>query len=776
MALRGFIFCISLSALGYEILLIKILNITQLSFLVTSVIAMALLGYAISGSFLSLIKNKIRNDFTFLTTNSLLFAICAPSMLTMSNQIPLNPLELFWDPYQTIYLMTTYLLLALPFFFAANCIGHCYFCFKNQINIIYLFDLTGSAIGSITILLLLEYLSPSQALYVISLIGTSAAFLISTTQIFKQKKVLIIIIIINLVYLLFQIIQKHNSYSLSPYKALSQSLNIPQRKIEFSYHSPIQTLDIVSEGKIPFRMANGLSLKYKGQIAKQHALFKNGDNPEPLFMQDLDSNFIHALPNALPYVIKKRFKVISLGATCITAQLTRVFETPNVEAIVLTPQEQKIFDDLRWNCHHRNIRYIKTPPRNYFPKSLSEYDLIEIPIETSNNAIYNNLYTTEAISQYWHKLTRNGLLTIHQEIDIPPKRSIKLFNTIIQALKKNKIESPESHLVFIRSFNTTTIILKKNKFLKDEIEIIRSFCNTNSFDLVYIPGINDSEVNRYNKVSDPTYYQLVKALLMPNNQTTIDNYEFNIEPSSDDRPIFNNFFRWNTFWKALKLKSVGGLPLISWEYPLEIASLILSTFLGILFIILPILNTGSGKFRNTINTSVYFFAIGAGFMFIEIAFINKVSLYLGDPIYSVSICLGTMLCCAGIGGRYSKYLSQKNYLQSMAIMTVLLAIVYFVLPDIIDLTLHKDFHARILFTIILLAPISTLMGIPFSYGLLKIANQSPTFIPWAWGLNGLAMVMGSISSSILTLHLGIQNCILVGCIFYTTAIISSLKR
>ena len=57
----------------------------------------------------------------------------------------------------------------------------------------------------------------------------------------------------------------------------------------------------------------------------------------------------------------------------------------------------------------------------------------------------------------------------------------------------------------------------------------------------------------------------------------------------------------------------------------------------------------------------YFAALGLGFMLIEIAFMQKLSLYLGHPTYSISVVLTSMLLFSGIGSFVSCFHTYRMY-------------------------------------------------------------------------------------------------------------------
>ena len=166
----------SASALAYEILLMKLFSIIQWHHFAYMIISLALLGYGASGTFLALFRERLLNRFpSAYITNITLFALSSLLCFILAQQIPFNPLEVLWETKQLLWLFGLYLLLALPFFFAANAVGLAFIRYKENISAVYGADLIGAGLGSLGILGLLYLFFPAFILELISLAGLLAA-------------------------------------------------------------------------------------------------------------------------------------------------------------------------------------------------------------------------------------------------------------------------------------------------------------------------------------------------------------------------------------------------------------------------------------------------------------------------------------------------------------------------------------------------------------------------------------------------------------------------
>jgi hypothetical protein len=169
---------VSASALAYEVLLMRLFSIIQWHHFAYMIISLALLGYGVSGAFLMLAQRRLLARFAdSYLVNITLFGVCAVFCFLVAQRIPLNGEEVLWDPFQSVWLLLTYLLLAVPFFFAANAIGLALVYYRSHISGVYAADLLGAGAGGIAVLALLFVAMPLQALIVIGALGIAAALL-----------------------------------------------------------------------------------------------------------------------------------------------------------------------------------------------------------------------------------------------------------------------------------------------------------------------------------------------------------------------------------------------------------------------------------------------------------------------------------------------------------------------------------------------------------------------------------------------------------------------
>ena len=76
---------------------------------------------------------------------------------------------------------------------------------------------------------------------------------------------------------------------------------------------------------------------------------------------------------------------------------------------------------------------------------------------------------------------------------------------------------------------------------------------------------------------------------------------------------------------------------------------------------------------------------------------------------------------------------------------------------------------KMMLSVFLIAPLAFFMGMPFPVGLSRVAVSVPDFIPWAWGINGFASVMGASLATLLAIEFGFTVVVLFALGFYATA-------
>jgi hypothetical protein len=291
--------------------------------------------------------------------------------------------------------------------------------------------------------------------------------------------------------------------------------------------------------------------------------------------------------------------------------------------------------------------------------------------------------------------------------------------------------------------------------------------------MIYYPGITSTEVNHYNQMQEPWFFEGTSRLLEPTRDEFMDAYKFNIHPATDDRPYFSHFLKWRTLPELLVLRGRGSMPMLEWGYLILIATLVLALLASFLLVLLPLWlqrhkDTRASGLRW--RFLIYFPAIGVAFMFIEIAFIQKFILFLHHPLYAVSVVLCSFLVFAGLGSlmsaRWREHISLFGITVGIGMFSVLYVLL---LPGLFDWLIQLPGLIKIPVSALLIAPLAFLMGMPYPLGMSLVSEKLPSWIPWAWAVNGCASVVSAILATLFAIHLGFVFVVLVAVVLYLLA-------
>ena len=784
---------VSAGAIGYELLLMRMLSIVQWHHFAYMIISLALLGYGASGTFIALFRARLEARFeAAFATSALLFSITMVVCFVVGQRIPFNALEVVWDSRQFLNLSLIYLVFFVPFFFAACCIGLAFTCARTHISRIYFFDLFGAGLGALLIISILFTFIPEDALLVLMTLPLIASVIMGTPS--SARSSLMAVQLVWLALLVGGIPQNQLGLRVSEYKGLSQALQVIDSRILHVSSSPLGLLTVVESPTVPVRHAPGLSFSTRHIPPKQLAVFTDADGMSAIthFDGDLDSlGYLADTTAALPYMLLGNPDVLVLGAGGGSDVLLALYHGANsVDAVELNPQMTElvrtryaefagsVYEDPRVTVHAREAR-------GFVAQSERRYDLIHIGLLDSFGASgagvqaqsESYIYTVEAISEYLEHMKPGGILSITRWLKLPPRDSLKLVATAIVALRKTGISEPGRHLALIRSWNTSTLLVKNGTLTPGDIESIREFTQSRSFDTAWFPGIKASDVNRFNRLQEPYLYDGSEALLGEHADEFTRRYKFYLEPATDNRPYYFHFFKWTTLPEVIALRRVGGAGLIEWGYLILIATLLQAVVAGLLLILLPLSQvTRDWPAKTGPRMGAYFLLLGFAFLFIEMAFIQKFILFLSHPLYSVAVVLSSFLVFAGFGSAWSEGLAAKLQGSGRSPLAVavgsiaLLALVYVVLlPAVFQRCIGYPDLIKIVISVALIAPLAVSMGMPFPLGLKHVGATAPNFIPWAWGINGFASVMSAVLATLLAIEFGFTFVIMAALTFYAIA-------
>jgi hypothetical protein len=397
---------------------------------------------------------------------------------------------------------------------------------------------------------------------------------------------------------------------------------------------------------------------------------------------------------------------------------------------------------------HPKVEAILSEGRTFVRRTDRRFDVVLMGFVDSWAAVAsgglslseNHLYTVEAFRDYLDHLTPDGeLVILRWAVDAPRlvSNSVALLGAteagrrvavLLEERKGDREDPPQ--MIFM---------LKNRPWTPQETERMASWSGVQP---VIVPG----------RHVDEPYAALFSG------RTTLAQYvdqaTSRVDPVFDDRPFF--------FARAKP-----------WGLPLAMRK----AFVGILAFVLAVcallLTFGKPKGEGTrpyLGSIAFFASLGVGFIAVELALLQHLTLLLGHPIFTLSILLFTLLAAGGVGSRFAG----RFRLGTVCLGVGVLAAVYaLALPRVVPLLLPLLLGARIAISILLVAPLGFLMGMPFPSGLRETGQGAFPPPPFYWGLNGIFSVIGSLATIGVAVVGGFTRAMLVGAAFYLVAAIAS---
>ncbi len=792
---------VSAAVLGYEVLLMRLFAIIQWQHFAYMVISVALLGFGASGTFLAIARSRLEPRFHLVFAGfAAAFGVLALLGFALAQRVPFNALEVLWAPRQLFHLAAIYGLFVLPFFCGAVCIGLALVRSAETIGRIYFFNLLGSGIGALAVVAALFAVSPTAALKIVAGLGLAAAAMVCIDR--RQRRWYLAAAVLGAAAAVLPAAAPTSwtDLRLSPFKGLSMALAVPGAERIAVRSGPLGTLAVVRSPAVPFRHAPGLSLKAATEPPEQLAVFTDGDSLSAITAFDGRLEplaYLDYTTSALPYRLLERPAVLVLGAGGGADVLRALYhEARRIDAVELNRQMVGMVADTYAGFagglyRLPTVRVAVAEARSFVTASRSRWDLIQIPLLDSlaaaggvHSLSESYIYTVEALRAYLRHLEPGGLLAITRWLKLPPRDSLRLFHTAITALEADGVDAAR-RLALIRGWNTTTLLVKNGPLSAAEIAAVKRFAADRSFDLAYLPGLAAAEANRSNLLDAPYFFDGAAALLGPERRDFVGRYKFDLEPATDDRPYFADFFKWRSLPELAQLGPAGAAGQFEWGYLILFSTLVQAALFSLVLIVAPLWPGGRAALGRAERGPVifYFLALGFAFLFVEIAFIQRFQLFLGHPLYAVAVVLAAFLVFAGFGsaaaGRFDAWLGRREWpppfgrmsaIDAAALGIAAVGLLYLIaLPPLFERLIGLPEAARVGVSLVLIGPLAFCMGMPFPLGLRRVVELGGGLAPWAWGINGCASVMAAVLATILAIHFGFSAVVAIAAGLYLAA-------
>ncbi len=354
----------------------------------------------------------------------------------------------------------------------------------------------------------------------------------------------------------------------------------------------------------------------------------------------------------------------------------------------------------------------------------------------------NGLYTVQGWRHFLESLTPNGVFTVSRWYDQNnPIETGRLLSLAKATLSVMGISKPTNHLFLASTGNLATLIVAHSPLSRQDLANLHAAADRLGFSILISPD---------RPRQNATLREIVEASDLNALKELTGKYHIDLTPPTDERPFFFHqlpITDLTAMIRATRAATTGVIGGNLWATMTLLFIILSSLVLVVLTIIIPAvpsMREGSIELIG-IGTS-YFLLIGIGFMFVEIAVIQRLSLFLGHPVYGLAIGLFAIILSTGMGSLISDHLPINNALRAMfwsVLTAIYLVVLPFCLPTLLSVSEGYSIFVRAVVAVLIIAPCGLLMGFGFPTGmrLINAIDTRPT--PWFWAINGAAGVLAA---------------------------------
>jgi hypothetical protein len=512
--------------------------------------------------------------------------------------------------------------------------------------------------------------------------------------------------------------------------------------------------------------------------AATYAYRFTGNLDEVAFLSYDVTNLAYFLPD------RERVLVIGVGAgrDILSAAL---FGRKKITGVEINPifvqllTQHPNFLDFNNVARLPGVQFVLDEGRSWLARSQESFDLIQMSLvdtwaATGAGAFTlseNGLYTVEAWKIFLSRLTPGGVLTVSRWYDASvPDETGRLISLATAALMEMGITEPRRHLVLAAQGEIATLVLSKSPFSASDVETLERAAADYQHEILLSPR---------RAARSTTLFRIISAADRKALDTYTSSLAFDLTPPTDDRPFFFNQLPLSRPFQAIAHAQAmlatgpqgGG---VRQGNLVATITLLVLFFISLIFVAAAIVVPLRPALKDVglevaTRGTLYFALIGAGFMMVEIGLLQRMTVFLGHPIYSLSVLLFSLILTTGIGS----LLSEKSRLHNRARITIwaivtggYLMLLPFVLSELFTAFNHATLTVRIAICVAAITPAGLLLGFGFPTGMRLIAAIDSRPTPWFWGINGAAGVLASVSAMAVSLALGITATLILGALCY----------
>ncbi|HLA81610.1 MAG TPA: hypothetical protein VJP78_08355 [Thermoleophilia bacterium] len=759
---------ISFSVLTFEVALTRIFSVILSYHFVFAIVSSAMLGLGLGGVIFRRWGRRVPGRAIWI--GSVVFSLSLAASLLLVLAIPAGGSKGLSGLRLLVYLVPA----VVPFGAAGFVISGLFQRFSGRSSLLYGADLIGAAGGALAVVPGMNLMGPVNLVFLAVVVAAVGALLLGLPRLRRALPAIAIVAIVagSLGALIAGGIDLVVPVTADPNKDMVAMLSDPGGgfRISESRWSSFGRTDLVESPLYPMQKYLFVDGAAGSAMYNLESVLRDPQAQDQLTMHSGES-----FPFQFLKEDEKRTALIlgpGGGQDVVTAILGGVKDITAVEVNPDVVEFVRQYKDFSGGIYsgRPGVTAVVAEGRNYVRTSAKKFDLImaAIPVTKSSRSVEgyalteNNLFTVEAFKDYLDHLTSNGRIIIvaHNNHEI-----YRLVTLALGAFGKQGISEPAAmnRLYTVGSDTMPTLVVQKQPLSVGDANAIHEQLHAQGLDknALFIPSTRQqlavTGLGNFGSVAsmlDPRLFEVSQGTPSARvfaRETTID-----LRPTTDDRPFF--------------YKNSPGLP-----SPFPIFAVLLIVFVAGLGALLAMPRKRGGAPRTFVGALrasgrlktylALFFALGLAYMLIEIAFFQKLALYISQPQMALSILLFSLLLGGGIGSLLTTFLKRRR-LHGAAVIAVGVAIVVPLLTSLFSGAFGLGLDPRLAAALLIL-PLGILMGCPFPLAMASFGKDGfEAHTAVMWGVNGGVSVLGSALAMIIGISWGFSRALLVGAVLY----------
>lgn len=754
------VFLMSFASLLLELGLTRLFSVILFYHFAFLAISIALLGLGAGGVVAYLSKSA----FARWTAEQIGFAACVinAGLMLLVVEIDLHvPVFLLLTLKNFFRLSTIYLVSALPFFFTGFFFSVLFARRTAHISQLYAADLVGGAAACLAIVPLLNVMGGPNAVLFAGLAMAVAAVIWANGKPERLAAMILAVVLMALLAANYRGGLLDIVYAKGMYR--------DPKWVEFAKWNAISRVEVDNQG--------GARVIVIDADAATAIMGTDPKNWGPEWRRHLMS----AAPS-VANILRPRGEYAIIGPGGGVDVLRAVANgSPAVTGIEINPIivnsiMRRRYADYSYHLYDRPEVHIHVSDgRSWVRQSDQKFDVLQMTLvdtwaSTAAGAFAlseNNLYTVEAFREYFDHLKPDGMLAITRWEFKHPREALRVVSQAMRALAGQDAGPPTAAKSDLRrnfivvsdgalneDGRAVAVLAKKTPFTADEeLAVTRHLAENPNLVPLYLPSYAEG-----GGPLPPGAAPFRDLIWSGNPEGFAQQYVYNVAPVYDNAPFFFFTVKPSQLWHHSQSKAG-----IDWKVNMGVVVLAMLVCISaaavLLFLILPLLLLGRRRPRHAIWPLAYFVAVGLGYIAVEITLIQRLVLFLGHPIYALTVVVFLMLLSSGVGSWLSRRWLHDPLRVRMVIGLVVLVLAAYVwlLPVALYRLIGLPFAAKLIVCGVLVIPVGFAMGMPFPSGLRALAagDSSDNLIEWAWAMNAASSVLGSVLAMAIAVQYGL---------------------